>query len=233
MVDLAANGGLPHDLEKFVDGLEDGVALVANVRDVHPVVLGSGAGQGDELCGGGKGRRDVGQGRAQTDGSLSHGLAHQLPHVLELLGRGIAIFVPHLVHSNRGGSHERGHVAGDALVLEELEVLAQGGPLDVVVDVLLTLQALLFHLLVERPHGIAFTHHLQGHTLTNIAERASVLDERLVGPAEHVDEAGSHGHSGGVDLGGGSTSAEVAHGHDPIVIDRQIAGDWPAATAVV
>ena len=57
-----------------------------------------------------------------------------------------------------------------------------------------------FHGLVQRPIGSALAQDLQGDPLADVALGAAVLDERLDRPTEHVDKAGGHGQSRGVDL---------------------------------
>ena len=49
---------------------------------------------------------------------------------------------------------------------------------------------LFLHPGVERPHRPAFAEHLERDALADVALRAAIDEQRLVGPAEHVDEAG-------------------------------------------
>ncbi len=58
------------------------------------------------------------------------------------------------------------------------------------------------------------------------------MDERLVGPAHHVDEAGGYSQSLGVDFSMGAPR-DVADGGDGIVADGQVAGVRRAAITVI
>jgi hypothetical protein len=90
-----------------------------------------------------------------------------------------------------GGSADvRRDVRRDAVLLQELEVLAQRRPGDVVLDVGLAFLRELLHLVVPRPERVAFAEHFERDALPQIALRLAVDDQRLDGPAQHVDEAG-------------------------------------------
>ena len=96
-----------------------------------------------------------------------------------------------------------------------VEVLAQGGPGDVEFDVSLLLDAFLLHGVVQGAHGGALAHDLQGHALEDVAHAAAVGDQRLGGPAQHVDEPGSYREAAHVNLSlplGVPSSAVVTQG---------------------
>ena len=85
------------------------------------------------------------------------------------------------------------------MAFEEGEVVAEGGPLDLVLDVgLFRLHALLDGV-VDRPPGVALAHDLRGDALAEFSLRAAVGQQRVGGPAQHVDEAGGDGEAGSVD----------------------------------
>ena len=133
----------------------------------------------------------------------------------------------------RGRADEAGDIGGDAARLQMLEILAERGPRDVVLDV--TLERLLHHLhgVRERTHRPAFAEDLERDTLPYVALRAAVHDEVLGRPAQHVDDAGRHRHPGDIDLGRGSRGADVANGGDRITLDRDVTTDRRAAATVV
>ena len=67
----------------------------------------------------------------------------------------------------------------------------------------------------------------------SVALRAAVLDQRRLGVAEHVDEAGRDGEPGRVDLLASALGAEIADRRDAIVEDRDVADLPRRAGAVV
>ena len=96
-----------------------------------------------------------------------------------------------------------------------------------------SLEVLLLHGVVQRSHRPAFAEHLERDALPDVALAAAVDDQRLVGPAQHVDEAGRDGHAGGVDLESSAGTTDVADCDDAVVLDRDVADERRAARAVV
>jgi len=131
--------------------------------------------------------------------SRLHFLAHQLAHLFELLRRRRFIIKADDILPNRGRADEGGDVARYAVGFEKLEILSQGIPFNVVLNVLLLLEHPLLRLVIERPHRFAFAHDLRRHTLANLTLRAAILDKRFVRPGKHVDEAGRDGEPACVD----------------------------------
>src|SRR5581483_3607422 len=86
---------------------------------------------------------------------------------------------------------------------------------------------------VERAHRAPLAEHLQGDALLEVGEAAPVGDERLDGPAQHVDEARRDGEAAGVDLACGGDAGEVAHGDDAVAADADVPDARRAAAAVV
>ena len=119
-----------------------------------------------------------------------------------------------LMDAHRGGADERGDVWRNAAALQRLQVTTERGPVDVVGVVALLLAQLVLHRLVERPARLTLAEDLQRHALLDVAHPASVDDQRLGGPGQHVDEAGSDGLAGGVDLRGRARRGEIAERHD-------------------
>ena len=71
---------------------------------------------------------------------------------------------------------------------------------------------------IEEPSPITS----ERHPLADVAQRAAVLDQRLVGPAQHVDEAGGDRHAGGVDLGRAALAGQIADLHDAVAVDGDV-----------
>ncbi len=134
--------------------------------------------------------------------------------------------------AHRGGADEGGHVGRYAPVFQVLQVFAQRGPGNVEADVALVFQHLGLHGVVQRAHGTAFAHHLEGHALADVALRPAVLDQRLGGPAQHVDEAGRDGQAPGVD-GLSGAAVQIADCDDAVAPDRHVGPEGRAAVAVV
>ena len=98
----------------------------------------------------------------------------------------------------RRRADERGHVGRDAAALELLQILREGRPGDVVLDVAHLLDHAFLHGVVERTHRAPFAEDLECHTLADVALRASVGEERFRRPRQHVDEAWRDGPAGGI-----------------------------------
>jgi hypothetical protein len=79
---------------------------------------------------------------------------------------------------------------------------------------------------------VPLAEHLQRHALADAALGPSVLDERLVGPREHVDEAGRDGQATRFDHGRGFLAGESADGHDAIAADAHVGHEGRPATAI-
>src|SRR5437667_9504 len=82
-----------------------------------------------------------------------------------------------------------------AASIEEGEVVGEGGPLDLVLDVRLFLLHAGLDGVVGRPPGRALAHDLRGDALADFALPAAVGHERVGGPREHVDEPGGDGEA--------------------------------------
>jgi hypothetical protein len=113
-----------------------------------------------------------------------------------------------------------------------IQIAAERVPDDVEFDVALPLHLFLLHLLGERSHR-AFAEDFERHTLPEGPLRPAVLDQRRLGVAEHVDEAGGHRKPRGIDFLAPTLGAEIAGGRDAIVEDRDVARLSGRAGAVV
>ena len=99
---------------------------------------------------------------------------------------------------------KRSQIAGDSPLHEVIQVLTERSPDDVESDVPLVLAHFFFHPLVQRPHRFAFAENFESDTLPDIALRATILDQRLGGPTEHIDKPRGDSQSLGVNLGLGA-----------------------------
>ena len=156
---------------------------------VLALVAGRHLAQLDQLLRVGVVSRGVLQGRGDAQGTIAHLALHQPPHLLQVVGRRLLVLQAEDVLAHGRRPQERRHVLRDALALEEVQVFAERGPLDVVLEVgLLGLHALLDGG-VDRAPRPALAHDLRGDALTDLALAAAVGQQGVGGPAEHVDEA--------------------------------------------
>ena len=137
------------------------------------------------------------------------------------------------MNAHGGGADKRGHIGRNPPLDQIIEVFGQGGPLDVELDVALLLEHLLLHFLVQRAHRSAFAKHLEGDALPDVALRPAIVEERFGGPAEHVDEAGSNGEAGGINLRPAARVFQGAHHDNLVALDGHIAYEGRLGAAVV
>ena len=185
---------------EFVRRFQQAVALAANVRDVQAVVFSRYLAQRNQFIGPGVEGGRVNKRGADAEGALFHRLAHKLLHALQFFRRRRAIGITDFVHTHGRRAHERCDIAGDAAPDEVIEIFTERSPGDIEFDVSLLLAHLLFHLLIERPHRFALAENLEGDALANVTLRAAIFDERLGGPAQHIDEARRDGQAGGINF---------------------------------
>ena len=79
----------------------------------------------------------------------------------------------------------------------------------------------------------AFAHDFGRHALTDFALSAAVRQQRIGGPAEHVDEAGRHRQIVGVHDGLGGRRGQVADGGNAIALDAHVGAARRIARAIV
>ena len=232
VVDLRTDVRLARNRDELVNGLEELVAFAPEVRDVAAVVFGRGLAEFDQFVGLGVERRRVDQRRTDAERALFHRLAHVAAHAFEFVVRRRPVIVAHLVDPQRGRTDERRHVAGNPLVLEELQVLAKRRPRDLEVVVGNLLQEAGLHGLGERAHRPALAHHLERHALADVALRAAVVNQGHRSPAQHVDEARRHGQAFGIE--GLRGRAELrANRRDAVAGYRDVRFEGLAAEAVI
>src|SRR6266550_4151868 len=114
-----------------------------------------------------------------------------------------------------------------------LEVFAEGGPRHIVLDVALVLDHLAPHFVRERPHRFSFSENLQRYTLPDVALASSVLDERLGGPAQHVDEAWRDSHPAGVDVGLAPRTRQIADRSDLVANQPNVCNARLIAASII
>ncbi len=232
VIDLGADVRLAGDRQRFVDRLEQTVAFAAHVRDVHAARLRGDLGEFDEFVGLCEHTGDVDERSRQAHGALVHRPAHVAAHPLELLGRGRTIVQADLVGANGRGADERRNVGRNTARLEKIEIAAKRIPGNVERDVALPLHLLALHLVGDRPHR-ALTEHFERHALPDGALRVPVGNQRGLGVAQHVDEAGSNRQTGRVHFFASALAPEIANGRDAIALNRHIGGPAVGAGAVV
>jgi len=130
VVDLGANARAPRDVDQLVDGLEQAVALAAQVADVRAAEAPGLLAQRDELVRPGVEGRGVDQGRADAQRALLHRRTHERAHAHEFLSGRRTVVVVDDVHAHGGRADERGHVDRAAAAHDVVEVLPQRRPID-------------------------------------------------------------------------------------------------------
>ena len=222
VVDLGRDTGLAGNRNQLLDVLEESVSLTPDVADVHAAVLPGDFREGDQLVRSGVERGRVDQRRPDAQRPFLHCPPHEAAHFLELCLCRRPVLVAEHVDANGGRPDERGDVRGHSTASEPLQVLSERRPLDRVADVALGLELPFLHGLAERSHRRSLAEHLQGHTLPDVALSETVLDQRLIGPREHVDEARRHGEARRVDLGRAHRAPQVSDRGDPVALDPDV-----------
>ena len=110
MIDLGPDVRLARDRDQLVERFEQLPAFVADVGDVHPVVLGGNFRERDQLVGLRKEGRGINQRRSDTERALLHCLANELAHFVELLRSRRTVFIADEVNTRRCCSDERSDV---------------------------------------------------------------------------------------------------------------------------
>ena len=194
------------DLQGLVHGLKDAVPFVPNVGGIDAAVLGGDFAEGDEGAGVYPGARRTAQGAGYAQGSLFHGLLHQSTHLRKFLRRGRP--GPRTAHV--GPDLARPYVAAGvrrySLPEEAGKVAVEIGPI----------RAMAVGLLFA-PDWSGRTALPQNHRrdpLPDHAFRIAVGEERVIGVVVNVDEARSHGQTGGVDRAPGPRPADFAQGRN-------------------
>ena len=155
-----------------------------------------------------------------SERSLGHGVPHQSQHLLEFLAGGLPVLVAHDVGPDRAGADVGRRVDGDAGFVEVVEEPAQGLPLPVQ---FLGQGAL--DPAAARAHRRRLPVHLGGEPLERERRPLAAVEQApKFGVAVHVDEAGGHVETGGVD-GAFRAAAGLTDRDDALSLDRQIGDD--------
>ena len=232
MIDFGRSARAFGDGDQFVDRLDQIVALVAHVADVHTAALGRGFGERDQLGRFGVESGGVDERTSDPHRPFVHGKAHGVLHGRELGGSGVDIALAERVDAHRGSADEAGDIGRDAALFQLGQILAEGAPVDVIFDVALPLGFEFGHALGIGAHRIAFAHHLERDALANVALARAILDQAFGRPAEHVDETGGDGQAGGVEGFAGGAGERRADGDDLVLHDPDITHERRPAAAI-
>ena len=190
-------------------------------------------GERDQLFGLGVEGRRVDERRPDAERAFFHRLANERLHARQLGGVRRAVFVAQLVHADSRRADERCDVGGDAALRDVVQVFVERRPGDVELDVPLLLAVQSLHLGIERAHRLALAEDLERHPLLDVAERAAVLDQRFVRPAQHVDEARRDGEATRIDLGLALRIGERTNRRNAVAEDRDVSYARGGSAAVV
>ena len=86
---------------------------------------------------------------------------------------------------------------------------------------------------IDRSVGVAFAEDLERHALLELAHAASVVDQRVDGPAQGIDEARRHSHAAGVDAALGRVVLQRTEGDDPAVAHGDVAAHGRTSATVI
>ncbi len=223
---------LASDAQRFVNGGQNGVALVAHVRGIDAAGCGSLLRQSNQFFGPGVRRGRVFERSGDADGAVAHGLAHEFLHLLELRGSGLNV-----VGAENHGAHLRGADVGsdvDASMLffKTREVLAESAPVGSDAVVVEGFVPVANERIVQRRCGAAFAGDLGGDALKDFRWQARIDENSELGLAEHVDESGSDNHAVSIDGARALSGGEIADSGDPAITNPDVAGIPGGARAV-
>ena len=114
-----------------------------------------------------------------------------------------------------------------------LQIFRELGPGDGVGDISLAAEHVLFHGLIERPHGGSFAENFKSDPLPDVPLGAPIFDQGLSRPAQHVDEAGCHGQALGIDLKLTAPIDDRPHRGDRVAVNRKVSPIGCGTTAVI
>ena len=221
VIDLGGSARPFRDIDGFLHRLDDAIALAAHMRDVHSAAQRRFTRQCNQFRRFGISVRVVDQRRGHPQRTLLHRLPDQSPHLRKLRRRRLHIIFSQHIDAHGAGTHECGHIGCDTLALQLLEILAERGPVDVVMQVALLAFHFFFHDRRQRPHGI-LAHDLERHTLRDVAERSLVHEQRFLRMSQHIDEPGRDRLAVRIDFRAADARRVRADIADPIFVDRNI-----------
>ena len=232
VVDLRGDARLAGDAHQLVDPFQQAIPFAAHMGDVHAAVRLRRLAQLDQLLGGGIRAGGVDERRSHAERAVAHGPADHGAHLLELVRSGRTVRAAEDVDARRRRAEERADVDRDAAADQRVEIFAERGPVDVVLDVALEVEDLLLHGRRERSHRLAFAEDLRGHALLDVRHRAAVGDERFLRLAHDVDEARRRGEAVRVDFRA-AAPIDGADGGDAVAADGHVAAQRFTGAAVV
>ena len=230
--DFHGDVGFAADAQSFVDGFEDGVALIAHVGGIDAANFSAFGGERDEFFGFCIRGGSVFERGGNADCAVFHGLAHERFHLFELLRIGLFVVVAEHHAADLRSSDIAGEVDPHALLFEAREILAEGSPIGRDVIAVVAGAIALNDGVVERRGRAAFAGNFGGDALKDFRRQAGVDEDREFGLAKHVDEAGRDDFASGVDGACAGRGGEVANGGDFSVADAEVTGVPRRAGAV-
>ena len=183
----------------------------------------------DDLVGAGEGRRRVHEAAREAHGALPHRVVHHGSHARHLRGGRGAVGIAHHVTPRGSHRHEGAEVDGWSRGFERAEVAievrpgharAAGGV------------ELVQRVLVDRYDARDLAGDLARDPLRDLGDGASVAEQRVLGVAEHVDEARGDDEVRGVDRVASRGAGQQADRNDAVARDEHVAAIPRAAGAV-
>ena len=177
--DVHGNAGALADGNRFLDAVAQLQAVVAKMRRIQAACRGFR--DFAELVDVGKRIRRIDQAGRHAKDALAHRRRHDLLHVADVFRRGLLVVLADHQFAHRAGADVGQQVRRDAAFLDRGEVAVEIRPVR------------------RRRRGLARRHrsrladHFRRDALANLALAVAVRDERHVGVAVHVDEAGRDG----------------------------------------
>ena len=131
-----------------------------------------------------------------------------------------------------GRAHERAEVDGGPRAAQRVEVAAEVRPVHLDLVLVEPGPLVLQRGLGDGRRRASFARDLRGDALADLRLRAVVREQRHLGLAEHVDEAGRDHVVAGVDAARRRRLGEIADGGDVVALDADVAAEPGRAGAV-
>ena len=193
MEDVHGQVRLLADRDRLLDAVDELVAVVAQVRRVHPAGRRGRLRERHQLV---ELRVRVGrvdEARRDAPRALPHRVADEAAHLRELGGGRRALLVVHDDLAHLAEAHVRQDVHRGALAAERREVAGEVGPVGA--DAGAARVGRRAGRRLARRDRSAFANHLGRDALPDLAFRVAVHEEREVGVRVRVDEAGRDDHA--------------------------------------
>src|SRR6266566_164519 len=155
---------------------------------------------------------------------MLHGLCDQRFHLIEFFGRWSTINVAENGFANLGSTNVSTDIKRSANFFQPLEILIQGGPVDLqMVPVQLGLE-LSQCASILRSNRSALTSDFSCYALRKLAQRAVVDEQIEFRLTEHVDKARRDNQARSIDDTIGLSIVKLANGGDAVAANRYVAG---------